>query len=148
MEKRPLSISEIQTFLPHRYPFLLIDRIDDYLEWQSATGTKNVTINEPYFQGHFPDNPVMPGVLQIEAMAQVAAICGFKSSEHTYKNCALAGIDKAKFKRPVTPGDTLTLSVKLLKKRIGKNQAFLWFDGCATLGEETAALATFSATMW
>ncbi len=113
-----MDIHEISKILPHRYPFLLVDRILDFTPAQKIVGIKNVTINEPFFQGHFPTFPIMPGVLIIEAMAQVAAILAFKSQESRPGDLVfLAGIDKAKFRKPVSPGDQLRIEVSVLQSR-------------------------------
>ena len=117
-----LDIYEVLQHLPHRYPFLLIDRVLDYTKDQSLTAIKNVTINEPFFQGHFPHHPVMPGVLVVEALAQACAILSFKTlgkmpgNEGVY---LFVGIDKARFKRPVVPGDQLKIDVTLTRKMQG-----------------------------
>jgi len=105
--------------LPHRYPFLLIDRVLDYTPGESLTAIKNVTINEPIFTGHFPNMPIFPGVLILEAMAQATGVLGFLTvSERTENELYLfAGIDEARFKKPVVPGDTLVIEVKFLKER-------------------------------
>lgn len=145
-EKRELEsadITRIMELLPHRYPFLMIDRIIDMNADISAVGIKNVTMNEPYFAGHFPDNPVMPGVLMIEAMAQTAGglvsnylgTCG--SSHIVY----FMTIDKARFRRPVGPGDTLYFPVHQIRKR-----ANVWkFRGEARVDDQLAAEAEISA---
>jgi len=114
-----LEIQEIMALLPHRYPFLLIDRVVDYTPGESLTAIKNVTINEPIFTGHFPGMPIFPGVLILEAMAQATGILGFKTvSERTENELYLfAAIDEARFKKPVVPGDTMVLEVKFLKER-------------------------------
>lgn len=110
--------AEIQALLPHRYPFLLVDRIKEFEPHQRIVGFKNVTVNEPFFQGHFPGRPVMPGVLIIEAMAQVGGVLVFKSGGPVGKTVMyLTGIDEAKFRRPVVPGDQLRLEIEVLKKR-------------------------------
>ena len=115
-----LDINEIKAILPHRYPFLLVDRIVE-LEPERIVGIKNVTVNEPFFQGHFPDFPVMPGVLIIEAMAQVGGILAFKSAKSGKDSGAnlvyFMGIDKAKFRKPVEPGDQLRFVVEVLRAR-------------------------------
>jgi len=108
--------------LPHRYPFLLIDRVLEYTKGESLVAIKNVTINEPFFQGHFPDHPVMPGVLVVEAMAQACAVFSFKSLDQLPGDHAVylfVGIDKARFKRTVEPGDQLRIEVSLLRKLQG-----------------------------
>jgi len=110
--------AEIQALLPHRYPFLLIDRIKELEPNRRIVGIKNVTINEPFFSGHFPGRPVMPGVLIIEAMAQAGGVLAFKSGEPTGKPVVyMTGIGEAKFRRPVVPGDQLRFEVEVLKKR-------------------------------
>lgn len=109
---------EIQALLPHRYPFLLVDRIKEFEPHKSIVGIKNVTVNEPFFQGHFPGRPVMPGVLIIEAMAQVGGVLVFKSGGVVGKTIMyLTGIEEAKFRRPVVPGDQLRVEIEVLKKR-------------------------------
>ena len=113
-----LDIRAILGILPHRYPFLLVDRIVSIEQGKRIVGIKNVTFNEPYFQGHFPGNPVMPGVLIVEAMAQVGAVLmlrGVPDREH--KLVYFAGIDGARFRRPVTPGDQVRFEVEVLKVR-------------------------------
>lgn len=114
-----LEIQEIMALLPHRYPFLLIDRVIDFTPGESLTAIKNVTINEPIFTGHFPGMPIFPGVLILEALAQATGILGFKTvSERTENELYLfAAIDEARFKKPVVPGDTMVLEVKFLKER-------------------------------
>ena len=117
-----MDIKEILEYLPHRYPFLLIDRVLDYTVGETLHAIKNVTFNEPFFQGHFPVQPVMPGVLILEAMAQATGLLAFKSMSDTSAKDVLyyfAGIDKARFKRVVSPGDQLHFDVKLLKERRG-----------------------------
>lgn len=117
-----MDIQEILSYLPHRYPFLLVDRVLEFHEWQSLVGIKNVTVNEPFFPGHFPGQPVMPGVLMLEALAQAAGIVVLKS-DPTLTNdknlFLLVGIDNVRFKRMVIPGDQLRLSVSLLKHKGG-----------------------------
>lgn len=120
-----LTQDELQQILPHRYPFLLVDRIEEMAPGERVVGIKNVTVNEPYFQGHFPGKPVMPGVLIIEAMAQVGAVAILSLPEYQGKIALFAGIDKARFRRQVVPGDQLRIEVKLLKLRgaVGKSEA-------------------------
>lgn len=114
-----LQIQEIMALLPHRYPFLLIDRVLDFTPGESLTAIKNVTINEPIFTGHFPGMPIFPGVLILEAMAQATGILGFKTVTERADNelYLFAAIDEARFKRPVVPGDTMVIEVKFLKER-------------------------------
>ena len=117
-----LDIHEVMKHLPHRYPFLLIDRVLEYTKGESLVAIKNVTMNEPFFQGHFPRHPVMPGVLVVEAMAQACAILSFKTMERLHAENEVylfVGIDKARFKRPVEPGDQLRIEVTLLRKMKG-----------------------------
>jgi 3-hydroxyacyl-[acyl-carrier-protein] dehydratase len=135
-----MDINEILQYLPHRYPFLLVDRILELEEGKRVLALKNVTINEPFFPGHFPHRPVMPGVLILEALAQAAAVLSFKTmGQKPDENSVVyfAGIDKARFKRPVSPGDQLLLEVSITRtmRNIWKYQAV------ARVGEETAAEA-------
>ncbi|MGV8124154.1 MAG: 3-hydroxyacyl-ACP dehydratase FabZ [Candidatus Xenobiia bacterium LiM19] len=125
-----LGIKEIKEILPHRYPFLLVDRIIELSE-KRAVGLKNVTINEPFFQGHYPEHPVMPGVLIAEAVAQVGAILIMKPCVGEGMVPYLAGIDKLRYRRPVYPGDQLIIEVDMLsmKARIGKMKAKVFVDG-------------------
>jgi 3-hydroxyacyl-[acyl-carrier-protein] dehydratase len=120
-----LDIKQIQEIIPHRYPFLLVDKIVEYIPSKKAVGIKNVTINEPFFQGHFPEYPVMPGVLIIEALAQVGAVTILAIEENKGKLAFFAGIDKVRFRGQVKPGDVLILEVELtgFKGSIGKGQA-------------------------
>ncbi|MDD3839546.1 MAG: 3-hydroxyacyl-ACP dehydratase FabZ [Clostridia bacterium] len=120
-----MDISDIQGILPHRYPFLLVDRVIE-VEWgKRAKGIKNVTINEPFFQGHFPGFPVMPGVLIVEALAQVGAVAMLGQEQNKGKIALFTGIDKFRFRKQVIPGDTLELEVEIIKMRgtIGKGKA-------------------------
>ena len=113
-----LDITQIQAILPHRYPFLLVDKIIDYDPGKRVTGIKNVTLNEPFFAGHFPGAPVMPGVLIIEAMAQTAGVLMLASlPDRESKLVFFTGIDEAKFRRPVVPGDQLRLELTVLRLR-------------------------------
>jgi 3-hydroxyacyl-[acyl-carrier-protein] dehydratase len=127
--KQKLSISEVLNFLPHRFPFLLVDKILEQEE-NKIVGLKNVTINEPFFQGHFPGQPVMPGVLILEAMAQTGGILMFSKEENKGKIPLFAGIDKARFKKPVYPGDQLIIKVEIVKMvmGIGKAKAEVFVD--------------------
>jgi len=126
-----LDIEEIRQILPHRYPMLLVDRILE-LEAERIVGIKNVTVNEPFFQGHFPDFPVMPGVLIIEAMAQVAGVLVLKGMpDRAGKLVLLAGVDNARFRRQVLPGDQLRIEMKVVKKKasVAKMQGVATVDG-------------------
>lgn len=117
-----MTIQDILQYLPHRYPFLLIDRVLDYVPGESLTAIKNVTVNEPYFTGHFPERPILPGVIILEAMAQAAGILGFKTLQQLPDKDTLylfVGIDKARFRRPVVPGDQLHIDIKMLKHKRG-----------------------------
>ncbi|MBA3062871.1 MAG: 3-hydroxyacyl-ACP dehydratase FabZ [Atribacteria sp.] len=127
--KQNLTISEILNLLPHRYPFLLVDKILEQGE-NRIIGVKNVTINEPFFQGHFPGHPVMPGVLILEAMAQTGGVLMFSKEENKGKIPLFAGIDKARFKKPVYPGDRLIIKVEIVKmvRGIGKAKAEVYVD--------------------
>ena len=141
-----LDIHEIKNYLPHRYPFLLVDRVTDYVKFKSITAIKNVTVNEPFFQGHFPIKPVMPGVLVIEAMAQTAALLGCVSKPEVNEEgflYYLVGIDNVRFKRPVEPGDQLVLKVEFEKER--RN---VWkFNGIATVDDDFIASAVLLTTV-
>jgi len=113
-----MTCQEIQSILPHRYPFLLVDKIIDFEAGRRIVGVKNVTCNEPYFPGHFPGQPVMPGVLQLEVMAQVGAVLALKGAQGSGRSIVyLAGVDKAKFRKPVFPGDQLKVEVEVLKQK-------------------------------
>ncbi len=126
-----LDAQEIQAIIPHRYPFLLVDRIIEVEYGVRAVGIKNVTINEPFFQGHFPSYPVMPGVLIVEALAQVGAVSLLGMDEYRGKLAFFAGIDGVRFKRQVRPGDTLRLEVEMGKMRrgVGMGSATATVDG-------------------
>lgn len=134
------DIKEIQDILPHRYPFLLIDKVIEIEEGVKAVGIKNITINEPFFQGHFPGNPVMPGVLVIEAMAQTGAILAYKSGVRG-KSVFFMSVEKAKFRKPVLPGDQLRLEIRLLHRR----QTVVKFECFAYVNTTLVAEAEFTA---
>lgn len=138
-----LNIQQIIEILPHRYPFLLVDRIEEVEEGKRVNGYKNVTINEPFFQGHFPGHPIMPGVLILEAMAQVGGayvtvVDQIEKDRVTY----FVGIDKARFRKPVMPGDVLRMELDLLSRRRGIYQ----FQGNAYVGDTLVAEAELKAT--
>ena len=141
------DIQLIQKILPHRYPFLLVDRVVDIEGTASATGIKNVTMNEPHFQGHFPGTPIMPGVTIVEAMAQTAAVMVGTTMGLTEGNMLIyfMAIDGCKFRRKVIPGDVLRMEVVTIR---GKPGGKVWkFRGTATVDGEMAAEAEFSAMM-
>jgi 3-hydroxyacyl-[acyl-carrier-protein] dehydratase len=136
-----MDIKEIQKLLPHRYPFLLVDRIIEFEPKVKAVGIKNITVNEGFFQGHFPGNPIMPGVLIIEALAQVGGLLAFGSGVSPGKVYFLS-IEKAKFRKPVVPGDQLRLEVTVLQIR---GDTVWRFSGNAIVDDKTAAEAEFTA---
>jgi 3-hydroxyacyl-[acyl-carrier-protein] dehydratase len=135
-----IDINEIQGLLPHRYPFLMVDRVIDFESGVKAVGIKNVTINEPFFVGHFPGNPIMPGVLIVEALAQLAGIMSFRSGIEG-DTVYFMSIEKAKFRRPVIPGDQLKLEVAVTQRR-----GNVWkFSGSAVVDGKVVAEADFTA---
>jgi beta-hydroxyacyl-ACP dehydratase FabZ len=142
---RPLTMDclTIQAYLPHRDPFLFVDRIIDLEPYKRAVGLKSVTYNEPFFRGHFPERPVMPGVLILEAMAQVAGVLAFYSMGGRRNYIPLfTGIDKAKFRAPVVPGDQLRLELDVIRRRSDR----VWtFRGQATVDHKLAAEAELQA---
>ena len=138
-----IDIVRIMDMIPHRYPFLMIDKITEVIPDVSAIGIKNVTINEPFFQGHFPGHPVMPGVLIIEAMAQTSGVLVIETmgAQSEGKLVYFMSVDKARFRKPVTPGDTLSISVTKVQ-----NRGPVWkFNGEARVGDTLMAEATFAA---
>ena len=140
-----MDINNILQHLPHRYPFLLIDRVTEFKAGESLVGYKNVTYNEPFFQGHFPERPVMPGVLLLEAMAQATGLLAFKTVERGARRESLyflVGIDKARFKQPVEPGDQVVLRANLLRSKRG-----IWvFDCKASVDGNVVASAEIMCT--
>ena len=140
-----MDINQILDHLPHRYPFLLIDRVTEFKPGESLVGIKNVTYNEPFFQGHFPQRPVMPGVLILEAMAQATGLLAFRTVERTAERESLyflVGMDKARFKQPVEPGDQLILRARLLRSKRG-----IWvFDCDASVDGKIVASAEIMCT--
>lgn len=140
-----MNINDILNHLPHRYPFLLIDRVIEFNKGESLRGIKNVTYNEPYFQGHFPQRPVMPGVMILEAMAQATGLLAFRTLENTADRDTLyflVGMNKVRFKKLVEPGDQLVLTARLLRTKRG-----IWiFDCDATVDGKIAATAEIMCT--
>jgi 3-hydroxyacyl-[acyl-carrier-protein] dehydratase len=138
-----INVTEIKKLIPHRYPMLMIDRIERINGAESAVGIKNVTVNEPFFEGHFPDNPVMPGVLIVEAMAQTAGVIvsKFLGNSGSSKLVYFMSIEEARFRKPVVPGNTLELHVKKLQ-----NRRTVWkFEGQAIVDGVVHAEAIFTA---
>jgi 3-hydroxyacyl-[acyl-carrier-protein] dehydratase len=135
----PLDAVQIMQIIPHRYPFLLVDRIEELEAGKRAVGIKAISMGEPYFQGHFPDYPVMPGVLMVEALAQVGAVAMLVLPEYQGKIAFFAGINNVRFKRQVKPGDVLRLEVELgqIRRNIGTG------TGVATVGNEVAVRGEF-----
>lgn len=141
----PIDVTRIMEMIPHRYPILLVDRLVDYVQGESAVGLKNVTMNEPHFMGHFPGKPVMPGVLIVEAMAQTSAILVVQTlgEEAEGKVVYFMTIDDARFRKPVVPGDSVYIHVEKVKQR-----GPVWkFKGVAKVGDTVCAEATFSAML-
>ena len=138
-----IDIEKIVEMIPHRYPFLMIDRVSDLVPEESAVGHKNVTINEPHFQGHFPSKPIMPGVLIIEAMAQTSAVLVVHTlgGEAVDKLVYFMSVENAKFRRPVQPGDVMKIYVNTKQHR----KAVWKFDGVAKVDEQIVAESTFTA---
>lgn len=138
-----IDINQIMKLLPHRYPFLLVDRVLEFSPKESITAIKNVTINEPFFQGHFPDHPVMPGVLIIEALAQTAALLTFSEKKQDDAVYYFAGIDGARFKKPVVPGDQLVMVATYQREKAGIYK----FHVQATVDGELAAEADITCAV-
>lgn len=138
-----IDINEIMQLFPHRYPFLLVDRLVEFEQSKRAVGIKNVTANEPFFTGHFPDKPIMPGVLIVESMAQTGGVLAFKSFPEMKGSVLFIGIDNARFRRPVIPGDQLKMVVEVVK-----HKREIWvFEGKAFVGEELVAEARIMAML-
>lgn len=138
------NIQEIMNFLPHRYPFILVDRIEELIPDKKVVALKNVTINEPFFQGHFPGTPIMPGVLIVEAMAQAGGVLASASLPQEKQGALIyfMGIDKVKFRKPVVPGDQLVIEVQILKQRLKA----IKMSGVAFVDEKLVAEAELMAT--
>jgi 3-hydroxyacyl-[acyl-carrier-protein] dehydratase len=139
----PMGVPEIERCIPHRHPFLLIDKILEYEKSSFIKAIKTVSGKDPILQGHFPGNPVLPGVIIVEAMAQASAVLGKLSKGDDSNTCLLMEINQARFKRVVIPGDVLEMTIKVLKHRAD----FFWFSGEARVGNELAATAQFSAKL-
>ncbi|OPY00758.1 MAG: 3-hydroxyacyl-(acyl-carrier-protein) dehydratase FabZ [Syntrophorhabdus sp. PtaB.Bin184] len=138
-----VDINEILNLMPHRYPFLLVDRVIEFEETKRIVAIKNVTINEPFFQGHFPGRPIMPGVLILEAMAQAGGVLAFKSFPGMKGSVFFTGIDGARFRKPVIPGDQLRFVVDVVKHR-----REIWvFDAKAFVGDDVVAEARIMAML-
>lgn len=139
-----MDIQAILKRLPHRYPFLLVDRILDWVPNQTITGLKNVTINEPFFQGHFPGSPIMPGVLIVEALGQTGGVLAMASMADAQEGTLMffMGFDQVKFRKPVVPGDQLILDLKIVKKRA----KILKIEGIARVDDQVVTEAQFMAT--
>jgi len=139
--KTEFNIQDIIKLIPHRYPFILIDRIENMIPGESLTAIKNVTINEPFFQGHFPGQP---GVLILESMAQAASFLALKTVDNPLsKNMLFSGVDNAKFRKPIMPGDTIVIKMRLVKRKLNLCK----FEGEAYVGESLVTKAAISATI-
>lgn len=139
--KFPMDIQEIQKCIPHRYPFLLIDRVLEAAPNERIVAVKNVSMADPVLQGHFPGNPVVPGVLIVEAMAQAAAVLGHLSYEQGLTTCYLTEVTSARFRKPVVPGDVMRFEVKVAKRR----PPFFWFEAQCLVDGEVVADVKLSA---
>ncbi|MBP9707726.1 MAG: 3-hydroxyacyl-ACP dehydratase FabZ [Oligoflexales bacterium] len=144
-EQLPLSVIQIQKYIPHRFPFLFVDRITELRlkpDWY-IEGYKNISANEPILQGHFPTNPIFPGVVILEGMAQTAAILGRAVVGEECSTCMLTEVQEARFRRPVVPGDMLVYKIKGLRER----KSFFWFEGDVYVNDESIGKAKFSAML-
>ena len=139
----PLDVIDIQKCIPHRYPFLLIDRVDDYVAGDYIHASKAVSNMDPFLQGHFPGNPIVPGVLLVEAMAQASGILGKITRGEESNTCLLTEVTESRFRRQVVPGDVLDLKVSIIKERRG----FFWFLGEASVDGDVACICKFSAKL-
>ena len=139
----PMDVNDIMECIPHRYPFLLIDRILEVTPNERIVAIKNISYSDPYLQGHFPGNPLVPGVLLVEGMAQASAVLGHLSTENGLKTCYLTEINSSRFRKPVVPGDRLRIELSVLRKRL----PFFWFDAQAYADTEVVAEVKFSALM-
>lgn len=141
--KLPIEVNEIKSCLPHRHPFLLVDRVLELVPSETVTAIKNISIADPFLQGHFPDNPVYPGVLIVESMAQASAVLGHYSLKKGYNSVLLTEISQARFRKQVVPGDTLILKITVERTRI----PFFWFKSEAYVENDLVAKALISAAM-
>lgn len=141
--KLPLLIEDIKNCIPHRYPFLLIDKVTELIPGEKVVAIRNISASDPILQGHFPGNPIYPGVLQVEGLAQAAAVLGILSQDGPVSACLLTEVSSARFRRQVIPGDCLTYTVTVKKKRL----PFYWFEANAMVGDEVAAEVLFSAKL-
>lgn len=139
----PLLVGDIKKLIPHRFPFLLIDRVTEYTPQTRIVAVKNVSYTEHYLQGHFPDNPIMPGVLQVEALAQASAVFGSLEQPNA-SQCLLTEISSTRFRRQVIPGDQVTLTVTVKRYR----NSFFWFTGVASVGDQVTCECEFSAKVF
>lgn len=139
----PMDTEAIQKCIPHRYPFLLVDRVTSLVPGDKIVAYRNISISESALQGHFPGDPVLPGVFIIEGLAQTAAVYGHLASGGTATGCLLSDVSEARFRKPVRPGDRLVYEVKIVRQRAH----FLWFDATALVDGEAVATAKFSALM-
>jgi 3-hydroxyacyl-[acyl-carrier-protein] dehydratase len=137
----PMGIEEIKQCIPHRYPFLLLDRVLEATPHERIVAVRNISFSDPVLQGHFPDRPVYPGVLIVEAIAQAAAVLGHLSFAAGLSQCLLTEVSSARFRRQVVPGDVLTFDVRVVRRRT----PFFWFEATASVGSELAAEVNLSA---
>jgi 3-hydroxyacyl-[acyl-carrier-protein] dehydratase len=137
----PWKADVIQEAIPHRYPFLLVDRVTEVVDGEKVVAIKNISMSDPNLQGHFPGNPIFPGVFIVEGLAQAAAILGYASKGAALESCLLTGVKNAKFRKPVIPGDTLTYEVEVLKSK----GAFYWFKATGLVDGNIVAQCELSA---
>lgn len=140
----PWSAEVIQEAIPHRYPFLLVDRVIEVKGTTQLVALKNVSMSDPNLQGHFPGKPIFPGVCLVEGMAQAAALLGFSNKGAPLDHCLLTGVNKARFRRPVVPGDVILYKIEVAKQK----GAFYWFDACAKVDGNEVASCELSAQMY
>ena len=141
--KLPMGVKDIQNCIPHRYPFLLIDRVTKVVPKERIVAVKNVSLSDPILQGHFPDNPVVPGVLIVEGIAQAAAVLGQLSTDDGCSTCYLTEVSSARFRKPVVPGDQMEFDISVIKLR----PPFFWFEAKCLVDGEAVAQVKLSAMM-